>query len=131
MALNTKVSVAVRNTQAAALTTALANGTLEIYSGTQPASPDALVGGAILLATLTLSSPAFGAPSGGAIVANTITGATAVATGTASWYRAKSSGGVAAIDGTVGTSASNLIVNSTSFTSGAAVNVTSWTHTVN
>lgn len=107
-------------------------GSLKIYAGTQPTNADTAVGGQTLLAELTFGTPAFGAASGGVATANSITGdSSANATGTAAWFRVQTSGGSALWDGTVGTSGADLNLNSTSIQSGAAVDVTSLTFTIN
>lgn len=107
-------------------------GALRIYAGSQPANADTAVSGQTLLAELTLGSPAFGAALGGVATANAITGdSSANATGTAAWFRVVTSGGAALWDGAVGTSGSDLNLNSTSIQSGAAVDVTSFTFTIN
>jgi len=113
----------------------LNGGSIKIYTGTQPAGPDTAITSQTLLATLTLSATAFASASAGTnsatITANAITGANAVATGTATWFRAfKSDGTTAVTDGSVGTATSDLILNSTSITSGAAVSVSAWVDTL-
>lgn len=105
-------------------------GKLEIYTGTRPANPDTALSGNTLLATLTFSATAFGASSNGTATANAITSGTAAATGTASWARCyKSDGVTAVIDMNVGTSGSDLNLNSVSIQSGGTVSVTSMTVT--
>lgn len=111
-------------------------GTLKIYTGTPPADADTAASGT-LLATLTLSDPAFGAAAdanpGGRATASTITGDTSADnTVTAGYFRALDSNGVCIIQGTVTATSGggDLELNSTSINSGVAVNVTSWTFTV-
>ena len=104
------------------------SGFLEIYTGTQPATPDTALSGNTLLATLPLSATAFGASSSATKTANAITSATAAATGTATFFRVyKSDGTTAVIDGSVGTSGADLNLNTTSIVTGATVSVSSWT----
>ena len=71
-------------------------GTLLIYTGSQPANPDDVPSGT-LLATLTLSTTAFGAATqtsnGATVAANAITPATAVAAGIAGSARLASNDG--------------------------------------
>lgn len=129
MALNPKLGVAYRN---AALDLILANadnGFLDIYDGTQPADADTAVGSQVKLAHLPMSADAFAAASGGAANANTISNATALASGTATWYRLTKSDGTAIHDGSVGTSGANLNLNATSIVVGATVAVSSFTVT--
>lgn len=130
MALNTRISINARNVQLDALRVLLDGGFLRIYDGAQPASPDTAITTQVLGAELSLGNPAFGAAVNGVITANAITAdASANATITATWFRAfKADGTTAVIDGSVGTSASNLILNSTSIVATAPVSVSAWTH---
>ena len=105
-------------------------GTVKIYTGSQPANTLASETGT-LLATLTLSTTAFPASTDGTTnglataTANSITAGTAVATGTAGHFRALDSAGVCIVMGSCGTSAADMILNSTSITSGDTVSATS------
>lgn len=121
-----------------AITALAVSGKLEIYSGAQPTDSNTAVGAQVLLATVTLGSPAFGsatvsgtAPSRvGTLTANAITAGTAVATGTAAWFRLYESNGTTSLmDGSVGTSGCDLNLSSTSITSGQSVSVTSFSIT--
>lgn len=103
-------------------------GTVEIRTGAKPAAPgDAATG--TLLATLTLSAPAFGSAVTGTANLNAVATVNAVATGDAGWFRAKSGAGTAIFDGTVGTGGAELNLNSVSLIAGGAVTVTSGTFT--
>lgn len=129
MALNPKVTAAIRN---AILDSALANlntGYLRIYDGAQATDADTALGAQVLLAELRFGATAFAGASAGSATANAITAdSSANATGTATWYRAlKSDGSTVVMDGSVGTATSNLVLNSAAITSGAAVSVTSMT----
>lgn len=126
-------SATLRNAQMDAITTAVgASGKLRIYSGTRPANVATAITGT-LLAELTLNATFAGAASGGVLTLNAITqDASADASGTASHFRIwKSDGTTAVIDGNVGTSGSDLNLNSTSITAGGTVSVTSFTITSN
>lgn len=131
MANEFKISDEAANAEVNALTALLNSGKLRIYSGTKPANADAGIGGATLLAELTLGATAFAAAAAGVATANAITGDTSAdATGTAAWFRAwKSNGTSPMCDGTVGTSGADLNLNSVALQAGAAVSVTSWTIT--
>ena len=134
MASNLKYSAALKNAQQNAITTTLgASALLNIYSGTQPASPDTAITSQVLLATLTCNATFAPAASGGVLTLNAIsngTGTAGAAGGTtATWYRLTTSGGTAHIDGTVGISASDLNLNNTSIATGQTVSVTSSTYT--
>lgn len=129
MALNPKTAAASRNLALNAAFDPLNSGKLRIYDGTQPADADTALSGNTLLAELTLNATAFAAASAGSKTAGAITGANAVATGTATWASLVKSGGVRAsdtvMDMSVGTSGANLNLNSVAISSGAAVAVTS------
>jgi hypothetical protein len=131
MALNPKFSNASANARCDAHTALLNTGYLRIYSGTQATDADTALGAQVLLAELRFGNPAFGAASAGVATANAITqDSSADATGTATWYRCLKSDGTTAVeDGSVGTSSANLVLNSTSIVTGAAVQVSSFTHT--
>lgn len=112
---------------------ALSNGgTLVIYSGTQPTNPDTALSGNTALATFTFAATAFGSDSH---VSNTeqatatfsASTVTASGTGTATFARALKSDGTTVIaDFTVGTSGSDINLNSTSITSGGNVTLSSF-----
>ena len=117
----------LRNNQLAQITTSVGtSGKIRIYSGTRPAT-----GGTetTILAELPCSATFAPAPSGGVLTVNAITSATASATGTASWFRILTSANAAVVDGDVGTSGSDLNLNSTSITSGGTVSISSFTIT--
>lgn len=128
------ISAAARSAAADAIAALVdagaAGGTLQIRSGAQPAGPDAAATGT-LLAELTLAATAFGASSAGvATLAGTPLSVTAVADGTASWFRILDSNGVAVLDGGVGISSSDLIVNTTTVATGLDVEITEGTITM-
>jgi len=108
-----------------------ANDILEIRDGTRPASADDAPVGTVL-SDFTLVSDSFAAASGGAIVGNTPwTDASAVAAGTATWFRLKQStdgGGSSAtdvrIDGDVAASGSDLNLSTTTIAIADQVTVT-------
>jgi len=135
MASNLKYSASLKNAQQDAITTKLGtSAVLNIYSGSQPASPDTAITSQVLLASLTCSASAFAAAaSGGVLTANAISNGTGTAGAgagtTATWYRLTSSGGVAHIDGTVGISGADLNLTNTNIAQNQTVSVTSWTDT--
>ena len=139
MALATRISNAAAIAACNAIVDLLDAGagaaTVKIYDGSQPADPDTAVGAQTLLAELTCSDPAFGnaadaAPGGRATAAAVTSDASANATGTAAWFRAADSNGVAIIDGSVGTSGADMNLDSVSIVAGVEVAVTSWTVTM-
>lgn len=107
-------------------------GIIEVRTGTPPAATtDADTG--TLLATLTLSTTAFGASANDpgnhrakAIAATITSDTSADNTGTAGYFRSKTTGAVVIIQGTAGTAAADLILNTASITAGDTVAVSSW-----
>lgn len=131
MPLSQKLTNAAANAAANATTAQLNTGWLRIYDGTQPATADTAIGAQVVLAELRFNATAFGAAALGVATANAITSDTAAnATGTASWFRAfQSDGTTVVLDGSVGTSDANIVLNSVAISSGAAVSVSAFTYT--
>lgn len=132
----TRIATSARNAAADAVVDLLDAGSgagyIEIRTGTQPATPATTASGT-LLATLTLSDPAFGAASSGTATASAITGdSSADATGTAGWFRAYDSTSAAVIDGSVTATGGggDMTLSSTSIVAGGTVDITSWTVTM-
>lgn len=115
------------------------SGFLKIYTGAQPGDANQAVTGT-LLASLAFSATAFGSSTasgstGSRVVtatANTITSATAGNTGTAGYFAlVKSDNTTVAAMGSVGTSGTDLVLDSTSISSGATVSCSAGTITQN
>ncbi len=136
-------SDAVRNLVADAIGGAFdgGSGRINVYTGSKPASPATAATGT-LLATLSLSSDAFGAATSGVITANAITGDSAAdASGQAGWARVWRTGDTA--PGSAGGASDrriDLTVSGTggggemqfadiNFVQGAAINLTSFSWT--
>lgn len=96
-------------------------GTLKVYTGSKPATPETVANGT-LLATFILADPVAAAASAGVATwdGRAVT-ATVAATGTPGWFRVADSSGTAVFDGTVGTSGADLNFSSTAWTSGGTV----------
>lgn len=128
----TRIPAASRNAAVDAIAALANGGTIEVRTGSQPATAsDAATG--TLLATFTLSATAYGAgASGVATLAGTPISTTWSASGTAGWYRVKGAGGSTVQDGAAGVAGSGaeLILSSTAATSGAPVDLTSHTLTM-
>ena len=109
--------------------------TIEIKTGSQPATPDDAETGTVL-AVLTMSNPAFGgaadATPGAILTASAITDdSSADATGTAAHFVILTgTADTHVASGTVGTSGADLNLNSVAITSGSAVAITSMTVTM-
>lgn len=119
-------AAALRNARLDQITTRAGNGALlRIYDGSRPATGGTAT---TLLAELVCGSPFAGAASGGQLTANAVTqDSSANATGTATWFRlVQSDGSTHVMDGNVGTSGSDLNLNSTSIVAGGTVSVTSF-----
>jgi hypothetical protein len=130
MASNLHISMVAANAEANALAALANGGSIVIYSGTQPATPETALTGT-LLATLALSGTAFGSAASGVITANAISNVTIAATGTAAYFRCFESNGTTALfDGTVGTSGCDMNLNSVVLSAGATLSVSSFTFTV-
>jgi len=97
-------------------------GFLRIYDGARPATGGAAT---TLLAELQFSTTSFPAAAAGAMSANAISDDTSAnATGTATWFRVVDDLAGHVMDGDVGTSGSDLNLNSVSINSGVNVSVT-------
>jgi hypothetical protein len=112
------------------------SGTIKVYTGTQPTDANTAVGAQTLLGTFTFSATAFGASAGSGTAptrvatctANAIADITAVAAGTAAWFRALQSNGTTVVfDGSVGVSGCDLNMTDVSISIGETMRVSSLT----
>jgi hypothetical protein len=126
-----RTAEARRNEALDTLTNNAAAGLLRGYTGTRPTNADTALSGNTLLFTLTANATAFGAASSGVLTANAVTSdSSADATGTVTFVRLWESDGTTPIeDYSVGTSGTEVIVNSTSIVTGAVVSCSAWTVT--
>jgi hypothetical protein len=129
MALSPRLTDLAANAAADAVAALLAGGEVRIYDGGQPATADTAITTQTLLVACALGSPAFGAASGGVVTANPVADGTAVATGTAAWFRAVTSGGAGVFDGSVGTSGANLNLPTVTLAPGVVVSISGLTYT--
>lgn len=125
-------STAVRNAMMDAIeTTAGTSAILKIRTGAAPTNCGTADSGTVL-ATINLASDWAAAASGGAKALSSlpVSDTSADNTGTAAHYRLYASDGTTCHNqGTVGTSGTDMIVDSVSFTAGQAFNITAWTWT--
>lgn len=128
MASNLKYSNGTRNAQQNGLITyAGSNAIIRLYDGTQPANANTAISTQTLLVSLTVSG-AFGTDSNGTLTFSTVNNGTAVASGTASFFRiVKSDGTTVVMDGSVGTSSADLILNTTTIATNDTVAISSGT----
>lgn len=128
MPSNLKYSNGTRNAQQNGLITYAGSGALiNIYAGSQPANANTAISGQTLLVTLTVSG-SFGTDSNGTITLSTVTNGVAVATGTAAFFRITQSNGTTVVmDGSVGISDADLVLNNTSIATGQVVSISAGT----
>ena len=128
MASNLQYSNGTRNAQQQGLITyAGSNAIIRLYDGTQPANANTAISTQTLLVSLAISG-AFGTDSNGTLTFSTIGNGTAVASGTASFFRiVKSDGTTVIMDGSVGTSSADLVLNTTTIATNDTVAITSGT----
>lgn len=119
------------NEQANLLGSLFDAGTLELYTGAQPADPNSGPSGS-LLATIPIPNPAFGAAVAGAITKAGTWSVTASATGIAGWARMISADTNKSLDLTVsGTpGGNNLLISDENVVNGNLVSVDSLVITV-
>ena len=106
----TGYSVSLRNAQLDAITTAVGNaGLCAIYDGVRPAT-----GGAATtkLAEFTMGTPFAPAAAAGVLSPTLPSATTGLAAGTATWFRIATSGATQVIDGSAGTSGTDMVLDS-------------------
>jgi len=133
----TRIPTASRNAAADAVGVRLdagaGPGTIDVFTGAQPANANDAETGDLLL-TFTLSDPAFAAAVTGVktLDVTPIPTATGVDDGVAGWFRAKDSTGATVLDGavTVTGGGGQLTLNTTTISVGLEVEITSGTLTM-
>lgn len=129
--MTVQFSDSVRNSRLDAIETAVGTSPiLEIRSGGQPANCAAADSGT-LLSSITLPADWMAAASGGTKAkSGTWSDLAADNTGVAAHWRLKNSAGSTChAQGSAGTSAADLLLDSTNFTAGQSFTVSSWTFT--
>lgn len=124
-------STTVRNARLDAIETAVGvSAVLKIRTGAAPANVGTADSGTVL-ATITCPSDWLAAASGGSkVLSGTWQDASADNSGTAAHFRLYASDGTTAhMQGTVGTSGTDMIVDSVTFTAGQVFNITAFTIT--
>lgn len=125
-------STGVRNGMLDAIEVATGTGAvLKIRTGAAPANCGTADSGTVL-ATITLASDWAAAASGGTKAWSSlpVTDSSADNSGTAAHFRLYASDGTTChVQGTYGTSGTDIVGDSTSFTAGQAFNITAWTWT--
>jgi hypothetical protein len=128
MASNLKYSNGTRDAQQQGLITYAGSGSIiNIYAGSQPANANTAISGQTLLVQLVVSG-SFGTDSNGTITLGSVTNGTAVATGTASFFRiTKTDGTTVVMDGSVGLTGCDMNLNNTSIDTTQVVSISSGT----
>lgn len=126
--MTTGYSSTLRNAQMDAITTFAGNGAkLRIYDGARPATGGTAT---TLLAEFTLGSPFAPGASGGVLSPTLPSATTGSAAGTAAWWRiVKADGTTFVMDGSAGTSGTDIVLNTATISVGVAVSLSSWTIT--
>jgi hypothetical protein len=128
MPSNLNYSNGTRDAQQQGLITYAGSGSIiRLYDGTQPANANTAISTQTLLVSLTIAG-GFGTDSNGTITLGAVTSGTAVASGTTSFFRiVKSDGTTVVMDGSVGTTDSDLNLNTTTIASSQTVSITAGT----
>jgi hypothetical protein len=128
MASNLKYSNGTRHAQNEGLITYAGTGAkICLYQGTAPANANTSITTQTLLVTCVISG-AFGTDTDGTLTLGTVTSGTAIATGTANFFRVfKSDGTTVVMDGSVGTSGADLNLDTTTINITQSVNITGGT----
>jgi len=105
-------------------------GTLDFFDGAQPLTCEDADAGT-LLATLALSATVFDVPTANAFIANAIAMGGGLASGTATYWRMKDSGGTVVVQGNCNdTGTPNILFDSVSWSTSFVIQVTSLDFTV-
>ena len=125
--MTTGYATTLRNAQLDPITTAVGNaGKLQIYDGTRPATGGTAT---VKLAEFTLGSPFAPAAAAGVLSPTLPRATTGITAGTATWFRITTSGGTFVLDGSAGISATDLILNTATISSGVNVTVSAFSIT--
>jgi hypothetical protein len=118
------------NASANAVTALVTGGWIRIYDGVQPATADAAIGAAVLLASVRLAAPAFGPAVGGIAPGNPVTPDLDIdANGTGTWFRAfKSDGTTPVYQGSVGLLGCDLNLSSVTFVLHGSITITQFSY---
>lgn len=128
---STRTSLAARNVAIDALLHRADGGSVLVYTGIQPATPETPATGR-LLATGTLGTPAFAPAVDGVAAATAVADEESIeADGDAGWFRVVEADGTTAVwDGTCGTVNANLLFDNLSLIAGARLTFPALTYAV-
>lgn len=97
-----------------------------LYSGTQPANANTAITSQVLLVALPIAG-VFGTDTDGTLTLGAVTQTNASASGTASFFRIFKSDNSVVMDGSVGLSGADLILNTVDIVAGQSVDITAGT----
>jgi hypothetical protein len=128
MPSNLKYSNGTRHAQNEGLITYAGSGAIiNIYQGTAPANANTAISTQTLLVSCVLAG-AFGTDTDGTLTLGTVNNGTAVATGTAGFFRIfKSDGTTVVMDGSVGTTGADMNLDTTTINITQTVNISGGT----
>jgi hypothetical protein len=120
-------SNATRHAQNEGLITYAGSNTLfNIYSGTQPANANTAITTQVLLVSMPIAG-VFGTDVDGTLTLSAVTPTDATGTGAATFFRIFKADNSVIMDGSVGVSGADLILNSVDIVSGLNVDITAGT----
>jgi hypothetical protein len=120
-------SNATRHAQNEGLITYVAtNSQFNLYSGTQPANANTAITTQVLLVSMPIAG-VFGTDTNGTLTLGAVTQTNAATSGTASFFRIFKSDNSVVMDGSVGLSSADLILNSVDIAAGQSVDITAGT----
>jgi hypothetical protein len=120
-------SNATRHAQNEGLITYVAtNSQFNLYSGTQPANANTAITTQVLLVSMPIAG-VFGTDTDGTLTLGAVTQTNAAASGTASFFRIFKADNSVVMDGSVGLSSADLILNSVDIVAGQSVDITAGT----
>ena len=108
------------------ITYAGTNSLFNIYSGTQPANANTAITSQVLLVSMPIAG-VFGTDVDGTLTLGAVTPANASASGTASFFRIVKSDASVIMDGSVGLTAADLILNTVDIVASQSVDITAGT----
>jgi hypothetical protein len=109
------------------ITYAGSNALFNLYSGTQPANANTAITSQVLLVSMPISG-VFGTDVDGTLTLSAVAETNAVGSGTASFFRIFKFDGTSVImDGSVGLSGADLILNTVDIAAGQSVDITAGT----
>jgi hypothetical protein len=108
------------------ITYAGSNALFNLYSGTQPANANTAITTQVLLVSMPISG-VFGTDVNGTLTLSAVTETNAVGSGTASFFRIFKADNSVIMDGSVGLSGADLILNTVDIAAGQSVDITAGT----